>query len=170
MKYILWIAITVFIFFSIGCSEDNPNEPDTDLKIMIDPAEQSINVQNEADFNIKIENVSNLFAISIEITFDENLISVPENTVSVGDFWDSITISEYIIEPGCLNICIGLIQSSTADGVSGNGSLFSFKLKGDNAGVSEITLQNLQLIDENGSQISNFDGIIISNGSLVINE
>ena len=170
MKNIFNIVLIAILLFAIGCSKDSPNEPDTDLKILIDPAEQNISIDSETEFNVKIENVSSLFAISVEITFDETLLSVPDNAVSVGDFWNSAAITAYVVESNRLNIAIGLTQTDDADGVSGNGTLFSFKLKGNNTGISDISLQNLQLIDENGTQVSNFDGIIISNGSLEITE
>ena len=44
----------------------------------------------------------------------------------------------------------------------------SFSLKEINIGQSDITLSNIQLIDENGSLIVNFDEIEISNSILYV--
>jgi len=173
MKSIYKLIFISILIALIGCSKDsndNPTEPDTGLKIIIDPIEQNINVGDEEYFYVKIENVSNLFAISAEIKFDETMILIPDNSFTVEDFWSSGTISECIYESDRLNVCIGLVQSSETDGISGSGNLFGFKLFGENPGISGIEIHNLHLIDENGTMVANFDEIIISNGSLEINE
>ncbi len=165
MKKIFFFIVLTVIFMS--CS-DNGTEPESNLKIIISPTEKHIVVESIAIFEVKIENVDNLFAFSGEIHFDSTLVELQTNQIIVGDFWNVNPLIETIIETDCLNICIGLTQTEDPDLISGSGTLFSFSLKGVNIGQSDITLSNIQLIDENGSLIENFNEIEISNSILYV--
>ena len=165
MKKIILLIVLTVIFMS--CS-DNGTEPESDLKILISPTEKHITINSIAIFEVKIEDAYNLFAFSGEIHFDSTLVELQTDQITFGDFWNVNPLIETIIETGCLNICVGLTQTNGSDSINGNGTLFSFSLKGINIGQSDITLSNIQLIDENGSLIEDFNEIEISNSILYI--
>ena len=81
-----------------------------------------------AEFEVRIEEVSNLFAFSGELLFDSSIIEIQSNQVSSGNFWNIEPLCECIAEPGCLNICIGLTQTNETDLINGSGTLFTFSL------------------------------------------
>ena len=159
---ILLIIISIII---ISCGGENGTEPDIQLKLMIEPSEKVINLGEEATFFVQIDNVIDLFGFSAEITFDNTKIELPANPIVIGEMWNAEVISEIFVESGCLSITIGFTQTEGYDGISGNGVLFYFTLVGTNSGESDITFENLELIDENANPIS---GIEVNDGNLII--
>ncbi|MEA3476031.1 MAG: cohesin domain-containing protein [Candidatus Cloacimonadota bacterium] len=165
-KYLPAILIIILILLT-ACSEES-TEPQTNLKLKISPSEQTIAINEPATFSVKIENVTDLFAVSGEITFDNTMIELPENPVTKGEFWNGEPLLEYINESGCLNICIGLIQTENDDGIGGDGILFYFTVKGIDVGENIFTIENLKLINENGGQVLGFDDIEVSYANLIV--
>ena len=165
MKKIMFLIILTMIFLS--CS-DNGTEPESKLKIIISPSEKHIVNDSITEFKIKIENATNLFAFSGEIHFDSLFVELQTDQITFGDFWNVDPLFATITETGCLNICIGLTQTNDSDSISGSGTLLNFSLKGINIGQSDITLNNIQLINENGSLIDKFDEIEISNSIIYV--
>ena len=173
-----WIAPEEDGFYQITCrvtdgqggedSETIEIEVET-FRLLIEPSEQTINLNSEAIFSVKIENVNNLFAISCELVFDSLLVSLPSNHVTIGDFWeDTETILTSENENGRLCIAIGLIQTELEDGIDGDGILFNFSLIGGQIGESDIVFENIYIIDENGLVVDGFEDIEISSAHLII--
>ena len=167
-KLLLIISLT-FSVLVISCS-DNGTEPDDEegLNLLITPSEQTVTVNSEVTFSVQIENVSDLFAFSGEIVFDSTKVSIPDNPLTEGDFWTGDLISTSENESDRLCIAIGLEQTEEEDGIDDDGILFSFKLIGISVGESDLTFENLYLIDENGDLIEGFDEIEITNGKVII--
>ena len=173
MKRFLFIVPIVILILLVSCGGNgngNGTGPDTQLRLKIEPFEQTIVVNATATFSVKIENAIDLFAFSGEIVFDSTLIELPENPVTEGEFWNNEALKSSINEPGCLNVCIGLTQTSGFDGIDGDGTLFYFTLRGVGTGVSSITINpgTLELIDENAAPIYGFEEIEVSGGVLAI--
>jgi len=165
-KYLLAILIIILIILT-ACSEKS-TEPQTNLKLKISPSEQTIAINELATFSVEIENVTDLFAVSAEITFESTMIELSENPVTKGEFWNGEPLLEYINESDCLNICIGLIQTENDDGIDGDGILFYFTVKGIDAGENIFKIENLKLINENGGQVLGFDNIEVSYANLIV--
>ncbi len=165
MKKILLIIAIALIF---GC-DDNSTEPKNEnLTLSISPSENTMLVDETINLEVQIENVSNLFAISMEIAFDEDLLSLPENPVTIGDFWSDNTVDLAINDPDRLNITIGLQQSSEIDGLNGSGTLFAFDLTALTIGEADILIRNLHLLDEDRNNVEDFDEIVIDEGKIEI--
>lgn len=165
-KYIPIIPIITLILIP-ACSKKS-TEPKINLKLKITPYERIIAIDETATFSMEIENVVDLFGFSAEIIFDSTKIELPENSVTKGEMWNGETLLHKENEPDRLNIMIGIKQTEGYDGINGNGILFDFKLKGINAGESQITIEALQLIDEHGIPISGFQDIEIFDSKLII--
>ena len=173
MKRCLFVVSIVFLILLGACGGNgdvNGTGPDTQLILKIEPSEHTIGLNATATFSVKIENAVDLFAFSGEIVFDSTLIDLPENPVTEGEFWNNEALKASINEPGCLNVCIGLTQTSGFDGIDGDGTLFYFTLIGVGTGVSSITINpgTLELIDENAEPIYGFEEIEVSGGVLTI--
>ena len=73
-----------------------------------------------------------------------------------------------MLEEDRFSITISLQQTSNEDGMNGDGELLSFSLNGLALGESDLTFENLLMIDEDGNEVSNFDDIEITDGKLTI--
>ena len=167
-KRILFMIIIVVMAFSISCSSDSTEPEVNNLKLMFSPAEQTAPVNTGTDFVIKVENAENLFGFSAEIVFDNSVAELVPNSVVVGGFWNTDLLEMNISEDDRLSIIISLLQTSNEDGIDGNGELFTFSIEGIAIGESDLTFENLQMIDENGNEVSNFDELEITNGKLIV--
>jgi len=150
----------------MSCTEDTV-APVIDLLLGMFPGTQTISVGQSAEYSVSIEDAKSLFAISVEITFNGALISIPDEPVIIGDFWDGNANLQgwFFEEPGIISIAIGLEGTGS---ISGDGTLFTFELNADAIGTSDIEFQNLSLIDQNGNLIQGFDDIVFENGELII--
>jgi hypothetical protein len=136
--------------------------------LKIEPAEQIIAVDEEAVFSVQLYNGVDVFALSVEIVFNNGVVGAPINSVTKGDFWGDNAIITTQIEYDRLCVAIGQVQTAGDDGITGNGTLFEFILVGLLAGESDITFENLSLIDENGDPIEGFDEIELVNGKIIV--
>ena len=168
MKKLLLMMSLTFSILVISCS-DNGTEPDKEnLKLFITPSEQTVTVNSEVTFSVQIENVSDLFAFSGEIVFDSTKVSIPDNPITEGEFWTGDLISTSQNESDRLCIAIGLVQTEEEDGIDGEGILFSFKLIGFALGESDLTFDNLYIINEDGDLVEGFVEMEITNGKIII--
>lgn len=165
---ILFLNVIIFIFI-ISCSEVS-DESNVNLKVEISPSEKTISIDENATFSVNIKNSKDLFAISAKIIFDSTKIYLVNNSIIIGDIWNGDASYEIIYETGCLNICVGLYQTYNNDFVDGDGTLFCFTLNGISNGHSDIIIENIELIDENGDYILGYDELEIQNGLLSIVE
>ena len=164
--YIKLIPILLFVLL-LSCTEDTV-EPVINLLLGLSPSTQTTSVGQSAVYTVSIEDAKNLFAISVEIVFDNSLISIPDvDPVIIGDFWDGNANLQgwFFEEPGILSVAIGLEGTG---GITGDGALFTFELNADAIGTSDIVFQNLSLIDQNGNLIEGFNDIVFENGELII--
>lgn len=167
-KRILFLIVIAVMIFSISCSSDSTEPVVENFKLIFNPAEQTVPVYTEADYIVKVEDAENLFGFSAEIVFDNSVAELVPNTVVVGGFWDSDLVEMSIVEDDRLSITISLQQTSNEDGIDGDGDLFTFTIKGIAIGESTLTFENLQMIDENGNEVSNYDELEITSGKLIV--
>ena len=167
-KRILLLIMIAVMLFSLSCSSDSTEPEEENLKLVFSPAEQTVPINTEVEYTISVENAKKLFAFSAEIVFDNSIVELVQNAVVVGGFWNSDLIELSVVEDDRLSITISLQQTANEDGVDGNGDLFTFSIKGIAIGESDLAFENLQMIDEDGNEVSNFDGIEITNGKLIV--
>ena len=167
-KRILLLIMIAVMLFSLSCSSDSTEPEEENLKLVFSPAEQTVPINTEVEYTISVDNSKKLFAFSAEIVFDNTIAELVQNSVSVGGFWNSEIVELNVIEEDRLSIAISSQQTSGEDGIDGNGELFTFSIEGHTTGQTNLTFENLQMIDENGNDIVNFDDIEITNGKLII--
>ena len=167
-KRILLLIMIAVMLFSLSCSSDSTEPEEENLKLVFSPAEQTVPINTEVEYTISIDNAKKLFAFSAEIVFDNSIAELVQDAVVIGGFWNSALVELSIEEEDRLNITISLQQTANEDGVDGNGDLFTFSIKGIAIGESDLVFENLQMIDEDGNEVSNFDGIEITNGKLIV--
>ncbi len=164
-----FLVLILFSGLLISCSDSTGPQAEN-LQLSISPSEQTVAVDEEGTYSVLIENVENVFAISTEITFDDTIVEAVDDGFSVGDFWNSEpVVSLNINDEDRINVTIGLEQSSGVDAITGDGTLFSFSLKGINSGESDLSFVNVQLINDSGETIQDFENITYNNGKIIVN-
>ncbi len=175
---VTWTAPAVLGTCGITCTVSDNDDSDSStieievievgLQLEIEPAEQTINIDEEAICNVQLYDGVNVFALSVEIVFNNGVVGAPINSVTKGDFWGDDAIIVTQIDYNRLCVAIGQVQTIGDDGITGDGTLFEFILVGLLAGESDITFENLSLIDENGDPIEGFDEINLVNGKVIV--
>jgi hypothetical protein len=167
MKKSLFIGISVLVgLLMISCGSTNNNNDDLILKIS--PSSQITSIDEEITYQVKVENVEDLFAISLEIVFDGTFVELPDEPLSIGSCWGSDVISTYVSEIDRINVAIGLTQGGNLEELEGDETLFEFTILGKAAGESEISVYNLTMIDDEGNLIEDFDEIEIENSYVTV--
>lgn len=165
MKKILIILAIVGLF--ISCSDD-PTEPEDDLVLYIIPQTNPISVGEEVLLEISVEGVLDLFVATFELAFDSDKVQIIDDSFAEGGIWNEDTISFTQLDESVYSISIGLEQTAGYDGVSGFGVLCSFSVEGIQIGNADLTIENLNMMDENAQEIAGLDNIIIENSSIII--
>ena len=172
---VTWTAPALAGTCEITCTVSDDEENDSSTiqivvapQLQIEPAEQIINVDEEAVLSVQLHGGVNVFALSVELVFNNGVLGVPIDSVTKGDFWGDDAIITTQIDYDRLCVAIGQVQTSGDDGITGDGTLFEFILVGLLAGDSDITFENLSLIDENGDPIEGFEEIELVNGKVIV--
>ncbi|MCF7793335.1 MAG: hypothetical protein K9N09_00605 [Candidatus Cloacimonetes bacterium] len=169
MKRFFLIVLLVLGMFIISCdlfeNEDNENE---ELSIEISPEESTIAVGEELILEVELEDADDLFAMSVEIVFDAAVLTLPDNPLIIGEDWGNDYISTYVSEIDRINVAIGLINNGDEDELEGEVELFQFKLVGVAEGQTMVNIHNLNLYDEDGDLVEDFDEIEIENAVVIV--
>ncbi|RLC54060.1 MAG: hypothetical protein DRH79_01780 [Candidatus Cloacimonadota bacterium] len=165
MKKIIVIISLVLVL--ISCS-NNPTASDNQLKLIISPSELNMNNSDVETVSINIEDAEDLFIVSMEIVFEDEIIGIDEFNFIEGDFWSGSTISYSVLDTGRYSVFVGLQQTSESDGISGNGILFSFPIIAQNSGSTNIALENISLLDEDGKSIDGFEDLEVEGLSISV--
>ena len=159
--------LTCIIIFSCSDLEDSSKE----LSVRIIPVETTINIDEDFQVFINIVDVSDLFGIAVEITFDKDLIEVQDEYFTLGSIWNGLQPITYINqEAGRLNIGIVLENIANVQSINGSGNLFSLSFRGIAEGESSISIDRLDLINKDGNPVEDFDEVKIENATIVISD
>ena len=159
------IVIISLVLILISCS-NNPTDSDNQLKLVISPSELNMNNSDIETVSINIEDAKDLFIASMDLVFEDEIIEIDDLNFIEGDFWSGSTISYSVLDTGRYSVFVGLQQTNESDGISGNGTLFSFPIIAQNPGYTNITLENISLLDEDGDTIEGFDELEVDDLSI----
>lgn len=127
----------------------------SDPTISIQPFTKTVGPSDVFALDINIATVSDLFAFQFDLGFDPTVLSA--TGITEGLFLAGGGSTFFI--PGTIDNGVGTV-SATADsligatsGVNGNGTLAEVQFTALAAGMSSITLSNVQLLDSNLSSI-----------------
>lgn len=168
--YILFSLLVIFsIIIITGCSDSSI--PKKYLTLSIIPEQDSIAVNENANFKVEIQDATELYGFHLEVGFDSINVELPDDFWSAGDYWSDYSyLQKSYVYADKFAVVVTLIEENK--GISGNGTLFEFEVKGIEEGISELEILNnsfLYLIDKNGELIEEFDNITINNSYLTIN-
>jgi len=159
------IAVVISMIVISACSTTT-DEPSQTLTILIEPQDNTISIGETTELSFNIKNVSDLFGISVEIVFDSTKIDLPNNYFSLGDVWtEHQTITMIKKESNRLNVGIVSEDGSYSQVINDDCTLFRFSIKGLSIGESSLMIENITLINKEGS---NIEGLDILNSNIII--
>ncbi|MCK4339893.1 MAG: hypothetical protein KAW87_07915 [Candidatus Cloacimonetes bacterium] len=165
-KYIIiTIALALVVIIS-GCAKVTTKEENPVL--YFSSTEYNTSVGSYVQITVKIDNAENLFACSMVIQYTTSKVDYEVGSLTAGSFWP-VNLVKMSKEDGVgLSVCVGLKQTAVSDGITGSGSLFSFRLEGKNTGETALTITNVYLLDEDANYIENFDELEKESSKVVV--
>lgn len=127
--------------------------------VFISPAEQSISHSSTFTVDVSISDVADLYGFQFDLRYDDTVLQTPqEDDVTEGAFIGNDGASTYWIEPDTSTP--GIIDDAACSrtgpigGVSGSGVLAKITFSTAGSGTSQLSLENVALVDSSGSPIS----------------
>jgi len=147
----------------MGC-EELTDELDDSLAFKLEPAFQTISMNNEASISLDIQNLSQpIFAVSMQINYSSSVLSFNDSTgFGVGEFFGNQNVIFVQEENSIINIALSIQQGNNE--VDGSGTIGILTFKGNSTGTSEIeiSLSELHFFDSTGNEISIGDFELVS--------
>ena len=165
-KYIIITFVFAIVLILLGCGTTTE---ENNLKLYFSESEYNTPLNSYTEITVKIDNAENLFAFSMVIDYNTSIVECKESSLISGGFWSGNLVEMSIEDGNGLNVCIGLKQSNGINGITGSGDLFSFQLKGKSVNEASLEIKSVNLIDEDGNNINNFDNLEITNSIVIVN-
>lgn len=162
MKRLFLLILIVSGLFILSCDIFDNNNQNEELCIKIAPEEATIAIGEELILEVELEDVDDLYAMSVEIVFDAAILTLADEPLILGDDWGDEVISTYVSEMDRINIAIGLTNSEDVE-MDGDMELFKIKLLGVDTGQSMVNIHNLNIYNDDGELIEDFAEIEIEN-------
>ena len=159
MKKIFTISMIIFIFAT--CSSPAPSL----LTLKFSNSEFTVNANNSFEVGIVVKNVNDLFACSMEITYDESVIDYQSGSLFKGNCWNGEVYKFERKESNKVNICVGLVNTGS---FSGEGELFTLRFLALTPYETSISFENVTLIKEDGQMVSGIDAIQLRDGYVIV--
>ena len=119
--------------------------------------------------DVKVSNVSQLYAVTFALQYDPNLLSIVEQETKQGDFLGDDVLFFQKVEDGMVSIAVA--PMGDAEGVDGSGTVAIISLEALAAGAAKIEFiqdQRLSLTDPDGNNITGFNDIAVIHESIQI--
>lgn len=157
------VVISGALIILAGCAPEKEEEviqtvpPAT---ILVEPDSSSYSIGLNSTVNIRLENVSNTFSVSFDISYNPDIITYESS--SIRGFLISDGPATAILFKGSKldgiegTVVVGITRSAdiSTDGVSGSGDLCTLEFLVIGAGTSELRLSNYVVQDPNGGGVS----------------
>jgi len=139
------------------------------FKIYIAPEIDTLNIDSTIVFTLQLQGAKDIFAISVDVTYDTTIIDLDTVTLAEPNLLGSEDlIFLYQNTPDGLSVGIGRIQTDGNDNISGSGPLFDMTFEGIYEGSSLIEPQNIMIRDEDGLENIYLDSIRIESSVIYV--
>ncbi len=133
----------------------------TGTVVRVDPAVADIEVDGTVDVQILIDDVADLFAADIEISFDAAVLQVSSDgdaakdgiQVAPGNALAPDFVARNVVDNQAGSISYALTQIPPSAPANGSGVLLSFTFQGAQNGLGNITITKLDLSTNQGQRI-----------------
>ena len=154
-------SILFFILlFYFGCNENGQAPPPPFPQVTLSVSEASIEVDNVVTLYINVANISDLYAISFEIMYDHSILYIDMESGAVDQFTSDNFGPVVYSDNGVLSFVLG--------GNNIDGTIFSVPIQGLQAGTTNVTLDKVNLIQEDGTDVFNFGSLVLENVEITV--
>lgn len=160
-KYIKLLVVAavgwLFIF--------NPNLAGAQ-SISLTPSAKTVEINGEFTLSVRVEDVTTLFGISLELQYDGALLEVKD--VTLGDLLGQDVI--FFDMPGDGSISVAISRKAGADGVTGSGVIASITFKAKAEGQTRVSFreETLTLNQPDGTPIIGFESLTITPAHITV--
>ena len=154
MRYFSKYSIVCCLLLFVGCDNSGPDYISSPTPVVILSASaESIIIAENISLDISVENLSDIFGISFEISYNPAYLELVATT-GLNDYSGSATDNDFFGPVTHSNTTEGVFSFvMSGDNIEGN--IYTVSFTGKNAGQSSITLGNVHLVQSDGSPISN---------------
>ncbi len=125
-------------------------------KLYFEPSQINL-YKDEAPYNVtlKVNSTANIYGISFTLLYNDTLIGIDPENIKEGTFLNADGKETIFLKSKVQGgIKIGIVRSGRVGGVSGEGDLLYFNIKGLNRGKTSIKLTEIQINDPQLNPIS----------------
>lgn len=149
------IFILIILLIQINSCSDKSTEPVSDPELSFSPEEVTMSNNTQTAVTVNIADISkDIFAISMRLNFDDNVLSFDENSgCSVGDFFGQDAIHLVKVSESNIHLSISLTQGASP--IKGTGAICTLTFQCIATGNCMLTINEDELIfyDAAGSAI-----------------
>ena len=157
-------SISLFsLIFYFGCGGSSVQEPESVTPIVsLSVSSQNISVSANAQLEVNIADMENLYAISFEILFDHTIIEIDRElgAINYAQFTDNNFGPVVYSDDGVISFVLG--------GNNIDGKIFSVTIKGLHVGTTNVTLDKVNLIQEDGTDVSNYSSVVLKDVEITV--
>ena len=142
MKKRLYIKLFLSLLFIVLMA---PASLAQTTNLILTPDTQSVSIGAQGTVNIGVENVTDLLAVNIDLTFDPAILQYVPNSAAPGAFWEPegiLLMQDVVTAPGTLNI---LVFADPLEYKSGSGTIFTVAFERIAPGVTNICFGDTEL-------------------------
>ena len=152
----------LILLFYFGCNENGQAPPPPFPQVTLSASESSIEVDNVVTLYVNVANMNNLFAISFEIKYDHSILKIDMESGSAS--YDQFTIDNFgpvvYSDDGVLSFVLG--------GNNIDGEIFSVPIQGLQAGTTNVELYKVNLIQEDGTDVPNYNSLLLESIEITV--
>ena len=158
MKSILFFSL----IFYFGCNGSGQEPEGAAPIVSLSVSSPNISVGADAVLEVNIADIENLYAISFEILFDHSILEIDMESGVVN--YDQFTGDNFgpviYFDDGIVSFILG--------GNNIDGKVFSVNIMGLQAGTTNITLDKVNLIQEDGKDVFNYSSLVLENVEITV--
>jgi len=156
-------SILFFILlFYFGCNNNSQAPPPPYPRVTLSASESSIEVDNNVMLYVNVANMQNIVAISFEIMYDHSIIEI---VMESGDLsYDQFTSDNF----GPVVYSNEGVLSFVKGANNFDGEIFSVTIKSLQVGTTNVTLDKVNLIKEDGTDVSKNDFLVLKNIEITV--
>ena len=155
LKIRIWLVVTLALTLITSCA---PSAASSDPAVKIESSASSVSVNDTVKVSIKAENVANLTAFEVHLSFDANTLEVVEVTDGTFVAPDFVVQNTFDNATGAVDYAIAQLNRDPA---AGSGILFEVVFRAKAKGDAPVQFRATQAAPE-GILLSDANGIAIS--------
>ena len=158
MKSILFFSL----IFYFGCNGSGQEPEGVAPIVSLSASSPNISVGENAVLAVNIADIENLYAISFEIIFDNSILEIDKESGAIN--YEQFTGDNFgpvdYLEDGVLSVVLG--------GNKMDGRIFLVTIEGKQAGTTNIELEKVNLIQEDGTDVLNYGSLILKDLEITV--